>query len=235
MASLANRPAEAADPGIDNRSQRFVIPKLDSVAERVAGRAKGRASNKSMLQSTPAPEIARCTYCRHDHRLNSYCCRVPSTWFRMPNRRDEELSSSPSRSESSDYEDSRAGSRESSKDDERSEESPEQGKTEEADPLEEHFASRKRLDKKETTLTLLPSTIKFFFKTVMKEGELTKEGREELAEKYHLEAKQFEKIKAPKLDDTALFRLGDKEFKNSRAGRLVSIHNRLYIKPNTHI
>ena len=35
MASLANRPAEAADPGIDNRSQRFVIPKLDSVAERV--------------------------------------------------------------------------------------------------------------------------------------------------------------------------------------------------------
>lgn len=83
--------------------------------------------------------------------------------------------------------------------------------------------------------TLLPSTIKFFFKTVMKEGELTKEGREELAEKYHLEAKQFEKIKAPKLDDTALFRLGDKEFKNSRAGRLVSIHNRLYIKPNTHI
>ena len=91
------------------------------------------------------------------------------------------------------------------------------------------------LDKKETTLTLLPSTIKFFFKTVMKEGELTKEGREELAEKYHLEAKQFEKIKAPKLDDTALFRLGDKEFKNSRAGRLVSIHNRLYIKPNTHI
>ena len=153
MASLANRPAEAADPGIDNRSQRFVIPKLDSVAERVAGRAKGRASNKSMLQSTPAPEIARCTYCRHDHRLNSYCCRVPSTWFRMPNRRDEELSSSPSRSESSDYEDSRAGSRESSEDDERSEESPEQGKTEGADPLEEHFASRKRLDKKETTLT----------------------------------------------------------------------------------
>ena len=153
----------------------------------------------------------------------------------MPNRRDEEQSSSPSRSESSDYEDSRAGSRESSEDDERSEESPEQGKTEEAAPLEEPFPSRKRLDKKETTLTLLPSTIKFFFKTVMKEGELTKEGREELAEKYHLEAKQFEKIKAQKLDDTALFRLGDKEFKNSRAGRLVSIHNRLYITPNTHI
>ena len=103
----------------------------------------------------------------------------------MPNRRDEEQSSSPSRSESSDYEDSHAGSRESSKDEGRSEESPEQDKTEGADPLEEHFASRKRLDKKETTLTLLPSTIKFFFKTVMKEGELTKEGREELAERYH--------------------------------------------------
>ena len=32
-----------------------------------------------------------------------------------------------------------------------------------------------------------------------------------------------------------LFRLGDKEFKNSRAGRLVSILNRLYIKPKTTI
>ena len=151
-----------------------------------------------------------------------------------PKRREEELSSSPSRSETSDDEDLRERSRESSEDEE-SEKSSDHDKTEGADPLEEHFTSRKRLDKKETTLTLLPSTIKFFFKTVMKEGELTKEGREELAEKYHLEAKQFEKIKAPKLDDTALFRLGDKEFKNSRAGRLVSIHNRLYITPNTHI
>ena len=96
----------------------------------------------------------------------------------MPNRSEEELSSSPSRSETSDDEDSRERSRESSEDEEGSEKSTEHGNTKGTDLLEEHFASRKRLDKKETTLTLLPSTLKFFFKTVMKEGELTKEGRE---------------------------------------------------------
>ena len=78
-----------------------------------------------------------------------------------------------------------------------------------------------------------PSTLKFFLLQDM--HELTKKGREELAEKHHLEAKQIEKIKAAKLDNTAWFRLGDKDFINSRVGRLVSIHNRLYIKPNTHI
>ena len=61
---------------------------------------------------------------------------------------------------------------------------------------------------------------------MLRKGELTKEGREELSERYHLETEQFEKIRAPRLDDTTLFRMGDEEFKNSRGGRLVTIHDR---------
>ena len=47
-----------------------------------------------------------------------------------------------------------------------------------------------------------------------------------MSERYHLETEQFEKIRAPRLDDTTLFRMGDEEFKNSRGGRLVTIHDR---------
>ena len=72
----------------------------------------------------------------------------------MPNRRKEELSSSPSRFETSDDEVSRERSREASEDEEGSEKSPEHDKPEGTDHLKEHYASRKRLDRKETTLTL---------------------------------------------------------------------------------
>ena len=47
MAPLTDRPGEAADLIIGNRSERFVIPRIDSVA----GRAMGRANNNCVLQS----------------------------------------------------------------------------------------------------------------------------------------------------------------------------------------
>ena len=97
---------------------------------------------------------------------------------------------------------------------------------EEEDPLKDFYSGRKRVDAKEPTLTLLPSTIKYYFSTVMKDGELSKDGREELADKYYLGPEQYERFKPPRLDDTKLFRLGDNEFKVSRAGRLISIHNK---------
>ena len=73
---------------------------------------------------------------------------------------------------------------------------------------------------------MLPSSVKFYFSTVLKNGELTKEGREELQDKYFLEPAQYEQFKPPRLDDTKLFQLGDKEFLASRAGRLVTLHAR---------
>ena len=56
--------------------------------------------------------------------------------------------------ETSDDEVSRERSREASEDEEGSEKSPEHDKPEGTDHLKEHYASRKRLDRKETTLTL---------------------------------------------------------------------------------
>ena len=97
---------------------------------------------------------------------------------------------------------------------------------EENDPLQAFYSGQKRVDAKEPTLTLLPSTIKHYFSTVMKDGELSKDGREELADKYFLGPEQYERLKPPRLDDTKLFRLGDNEFKVSRAGRLISIHTK---------
>ena len=107
-----------------------------------------------------------------------------------------------------------------------SEESPSPMEAETSDPLAAHFADQRRVDEKKTTLNLLPSTMKYFFSTVLRRGDLTKEGREEMSERYHLDTEQFEKLRAPRLDDTTLFRMGDEEFKNSRAGRLVAIHDR---------
>ena len=99
-------------------------------------------------------------------------------------------------------------------------------KVEENDPLKGFYSEQKRINAKETTLKLLPSTIGYYFSTVMKDGELTKDAREVLAEKYYLGPEQYERLKPPRLDDTKLFCLGDHEFKVSRAGRLISIHSK---------
>ena len=93
-------------------------------------------------------------------------------------------------------------------------------------PLENFFSAQKRVDAKETKLTLRPSSLKYYFSTVLKNGELSKEGREELQEKYYLDPAQYEKLRPPRLDDTKLFKLGDKEFIASRAGRLISLHDK---------
>ena len=55
------------------------------------------------------------------------------------------------------------------------------------DPLASFYSGLKRVDEKETTLTLLPSTIQYYFSTVLRDGLLTKEGKEEMQEKYYLD------------------------------------------------
>ena len=101
-----------------------------------------------------------------------------------------------------------------------------QTEVKDSDPLASFYSEQKRVDEKETTLTLLPSTIRYYFSTVLKDGELSKEGREELQDKYYLGPSQYEKFRPPRLDDTRLFGVGTSEFKTSRAGRLISIHDR---------
>ena len=80
--------------------------------------------------------------------------------------------------------------------------------------------SQKRLEKQETTLALLPSTLEPCIKLESRAGRSCRE-------KHRREAKQFENIKGPEPDNTALFRLDDNELRSSQAWRLVSIHKRL--------
>ena len=205
----------------------FKIPRLGSIAARTTSRIKGKRSRMSVLHRQHADFIEHCPYCRHVHNLSSYCSRASDKAAKMVKRKSRRISSSSSSSSSSSEEGelsdaSLDGSGEAPSDSE--EEGKKSGPPE--DPLEDFFSTQKRVDAKEPTLTLLPSTVKYYFSTVLKNGELTKEGREELRDKYYLEPGQFEKFRPPRLDDTKLFGLGDKEFKDSRAGRLISLHSR---------
>ena len=191
----------------------FKIPRLASIAARVKGRAKGRASSRSML-SRPL--------CHLERGLNSYCSRSAMSAA----RRDRRDRSSDSYSGSSSDDEGRSNTSGSDSDNNVSgeERNENEDKGGDGDPLQQFFSVQKRVDAKVTTLTLLPSTVKHYFSTVLKDGELSKEGREELADKYYLDPAQWEKFHPPRLDDTKLFRLAKEEFNFSRAGRLVSIH-----------
>ena len=160
-------------------------------------------------------------------RTNKRRRRSPSSSSSSSSSEDEELSyasggsdASPGESEVED-DSAEQGKVES--------DSAEQGKVEnenKVDPLEKFFSAQKRVDTKEPKLTLSPSSIKYYFSTVLRNGELSKEGREELQEKYYMDPAQFETFRPPRLDDTKLFKLGDKEFLASRAGRLISLHTK---------
>ena len=169
--------------------------------------------------------------------MKSYCSRK-SRVAKMGQRRGRRISTSSSSSSSSSEDEglsdasgstprrsySRSPSDSEGGDGEMKQDASKDGKP--ADPLEDFFSAQKRVDAKEPNLTLLPSSIKFYFSTVLKNGELTKEGKEELQDKYYLDPAQYETFRPPRLEDTKLFKLGDKEFLASRAGRLISLHSK---------
>ena len=94
------------------------------------------------------------------------------------------------------------------------------------DPLGDFYASKARIDSRTTTLKLQESSIGFYFGTHLKDGEMSKEGREKLRDKYYLEPAVFGKLQAPQLDDTKLSALAQKENRDSNVSRLASIHGR---------
>ena len=213
----------------------FKIPRLESIASRAVSRAKGEMSRQSILLRKTQPAVERCRYCGFAHNLTSYCYRVPfSARMGRGRSRKSPTTSSSSSSSSEDEERSNAsddgGSVGTQSDSEEEEQAAGDGGV---DPLEDFFSAQKRVDTKETKLTLRPSSLKYYFSTVLKNGELTKEGREELQEKYYLDPTQYEKLRPPRLDDTKLFKLGDKEFIASRAGRLISLHDK-YVETYYH-
>ena len=62
----------------------------------------------------------------------------------------------------------------------------EEGEPIRGDPMEDFYTSKARIDAKPTTLTLEENSIDFYFGTLLKDGEMSKEGREKLRDKYYL-------------------------------------------------
>ena len=171
----------------------FKIPHLESIAERVTGRAKGKQSKLSVLRSTAKTTIEQCQHCGYLHHLTSYCSRDPkmsrkrgkririesSSSSSSSSEENGELSSSPRRSDTKSLSDSEGDNTEAKE--------GASAEEEEGDSLEGFFSAQKRVDTKEPNLKLLPSSVKYYFSTVLKNGELTKEGKEEMQEKYYLD------------------------------------------------
>ena len=92
--------------------------------------------------------------------------------------------------------------------------------------MEDFYTSKARIDAKPTTLTLEENSIDFYFGTLLKDGEMSKEGREKLRDKYYLEPSWFAKLQPPQLDDTKLSSLTQGESRDSNESKLASIHGR---------
>ena len=92
--------------------------------------------------------------------------------------------------------------------------------------MEDFYASKARIDAKTTTLTLEESSIDFYFGTLLKDGEMSKEGREKLKDKYYLDPSWFARLQPPQLDDTKLSSLTQGESRDSNESKLASIHGR---------
>ena len=152
--------------------------------------------------------------------LNCQCFRERNSG-RMARRRDGSSSSeSSSPNSQSSLEDGRSPSSSTGS------QEFEEGETNRGDPMEGFYAGKARIDSKPTTLTLEESSIGFYFGTLLRDGEMSKEGREKLRNKYFLEPTWFAKLQPPQLDDTKLSSLTQRESRDSNESRLAAIHSR---------
>ena len=70
--------------------------------------------------------------------------------------------------------------------------------------LASNYSQLDRVDDKEVTLTLHKRTIKLFFDKILGKGELDRDGRELLRDRYYMSPDQYKKLAAPDLLSTKL-------------------------------
>merc|ERR1719268_651583 len=66
-----------------------------------------------------------------------------------------------------------------------------------------------------------------YFSKLIKDGEISKEGRDALRDKYYLSPKMYEAWQPPQLEDTKLYFLAPKKNRDSVDAGLLSIHGRI--------
>jgi len=88
-------------------------------------------------------------------------------------------------------------------------------------------ARQRRIDQKQVTLELDKSSKDLYFSKLIKDGEISKEGRDALRDKYYLSPKMYEAWQPPQLEDTKLYFLAPKKNRDSVDAGLLSIHGRI--------
>ena len=68
------------------------------------------------------------------------------------------------------------------------------------------------MDNREVTCVLHKSSLKLYFKVVVGEGKLDKDGRKDLTKKYFLNPKQYRRLGPPSLEETKLHYIDSREY-----------------------
>ena len=182
-------------------------------------------------RTDPSVLVVHCIYCRNDHDTSYYCFRGNSMPRKRGKRHSRESSDDSTDSEESDSE--KSESSESSEEDEESEPGSEEGEeTPAADglgpassksALKEFYAAKKRVDARDVTCVLNSETLQLYFKTMVGEGKLDRDGADDIRNKYYLSSKQFNRLSPPSLSGTKLHMINNMEF-GGLSEKLYHIH-----------
>ena len=91
--------------------------------------------------------------------------------------------------------------------------------------LASYYDQLDRVDDKEVTLTLHKRTIKLFFEKILGKGELDRDGRELLRDKYYMSPDQYKRLAAPDLLSTKLHLVKSLDF-SGLSGMLGTLHGK---------
>lgn len=95
-------------------------------------------------------------------------------------------------------------------------------------------ARQRRIDQKQVTLELDKSSKDLYFSKLIKDGEISKEGRDALRDKYYVSPEMYEAWQPPQLEDTKLYFLAPKKNRDSVDAGLLSIHGRSLFRQIEH-
>ena len=91
--------------------------------------------------------------------------------------------------------------------------------------LASYYDKLDRVDDKEVTLSMHKRTIKLFFEKILGKGELDRDGRELLRDRYYMSPEQYKKLAAPDLLSTKLHLVKSLDF-SGLSGMLGTLHSK---------
>ena len=94
--------------------------------------------------------------------------------------------------------------------------------------LSTFYRDKKRVDAREVSCVIHKKTLDLYFKGILEDRKLDREGRNALSERYFLSPKQFQKLSPPTLEGTRLHFIGDMEF-GKLSEKLLNLHRYLSV------